>query len=54
MGVLHCDLKPDNILTERAAGDKFEIADLLNIERPFVLIDYGLSLKFIDEKGNHV
>jgi serine/threonine protein kinase len=54
MGVLHCDLKPDNILTFKEKENCYKIDDLLDISKAFILIDYGISQKYKDEGGNHL
>jgi len=52
-GYVHCDVKPQNIL--------FNSADIYKgIQRAndgldeFVLIDFGISMKYLDHKGSHV
>ncbi len=46
-GLIHCDIKPDNILI----GDKKINSKSIN---QLYLIDYGISQKYLDEDGNHL
>lgn len=43
IGYVHCDIKPSNILYEGDKGIKV-----------YRLIDFGLSMSYLDEHGNHV
>jgi serine/threonine protein kinase len=54
-GIIHCDLKPENIMTEKDTNLNYSnINAILNIPNPFKLIDFGLSQKYKDEVGNHI
>ena len=46
-GYLHLDLKPDNILL--SSGDRSDPK-----ASTLVLIDFGLSKRYLDEKGEHI
>ena len=39
-GLVHCDVKPDNVM--------------ITFDEEITLIDFGLSHRYLDEKGNHV
>jgi serine/threonine protein kinase len=54
MGIIHCDFKPDNILTEKRADTNFKEDDLLEMIKHFYLIDYGLSKKYLNDDGHHI
>ena len=45
-GYVHADLKPANFL--------FELGDIKEATNNVYIVDFGLSRKFIDEKGNHL
>jgi serine/threonine protein kinase len=55
IGIIHCDLKPDNILTHREKSSKdLGMNELFDSSKPFYLIDYGISKKFQDDYGDHI
>lgn len=47
LGYLHLDLKPENILITTSNMTRLESSAL-------VLIDYGVSQRYLDHKGHHV
>lgn len=47
IGYLHLDLKPDNILLGSSNWTKLESSVI-------VLIDYGISKKYVNESGLHI
>jgi serine/threonine protein kinase len=52
LGFIHCDLKPDNILFGK--NNNFMKEEATDYENKLYLIDYGLSIKYIDENGEHI
>ena len=46
-GYIHCDLKPDNVMI----GNGLE--DIENLKKIY-LIDFGISMRYLDEEGNHI
>ena len=47
LGFLHLDLKPENILITTSSMNRLESSKL-------VLIDYGISQRYLDHMGDHV
>jgi serine/threonine protein kinase len=53
-GIVHCDIKPDNILTQRAPHNKkLKTSYDYNLTE-LILIDYGISAIYQDKEKNHM
>jgi serine/threonine protein kinase len=47
LGFIHVDLKPDNVVLRTRDKTELESSEL-------VLIDFGVSKRYLDEKGDHL
>lgn len=52
-GYLHCDVKPQNILFHSKLISQ-GVKKAKEGKNEFVLIDYGISMKYVDENGEHI
>jgi serine/threonine protein kinase len=53
-GILHCDIKPDNILTQRVPS-KRKINKSIDLEvAKLILIDYGISQVYREKEGKQI
>jgi serine/threonine protein kinase len=53
LGIVHCDIKPDNILTQRVPLNKKANNSYEYHLTELILIDYGISATYLNSEGSH-